>query len=69
MNPNLVALLVSVLFAILASVLSAKYYYVKGKVSQLNALISEVTKAWEDNILTQEELSKILKLIKQLVTK
>jgi len=68
-DPSLVALLVSVLFAILASVFSAKYYYVKGKASQLNALISEVAKAWEDDTLTQEELCKILKLIKQLVSK
>jgi len=69
MDPSLVALLVSVFLAILASVFSTKYYYVKGKVGQLNALISEVTKAWEDNTLTQEELCKILKLIKKLVTK
>ena len=69
MDSNLVALLVSVLLTILASAFSAKYYYVKGKAGQLNALISEVTKAWEDETLTQEELCKILKLIKQLVTK
>jgi len=49
MDTNLVALLVSVLLSILASVFSAKYYYVKGKASQLNALISEVAKAWEDS--------------------
>jgi len=69
MDPSLVALLVSIVLAVLASVFGAKYYYVKGKACQLNALISEVTKAWEDETLTQEELSKILKLIKQLVTK
>lgn len=45
MDSNLVALLVSVLLAILASVFSSKYYYVKDKASQLNALISEATKA------------------------
>jgi len=69
MDSNLVAFLVSVLLAVLASVFGTKYYYVKGKASQLNALISEVTKALEDETLTREELSKILKLIKQLVTK
>jgi len=60
MDQSLVTLLVSVLPAVLASVFSTKYYYVKGKAGQLNALISEVTKAWEDNTLTQEELHKIL---------
>jgi len=64
MDPSLVALLVSVLLVILASVFTTTYYYVKGKASQLNALISEVTKAWEDDTLTQEEPCKILKLIK-----
>jgi len=69
MDLSLVALLVSIFLAILASVFGTKYYYVKGKANQLNALIAEVTKAWEDDTITQEELSKILKLIKQLVTK
>jgi len=69
MNPSLVALLVSVFLTIIASVFSTKYYVVKGKASKFNALISEVTKAWEDDTLTQEELCKILQLIKQLVTK
>jgi len=50
MDSSLVALLVSVFLAILASVFTTKYYYVKGKASQLNALISE-----EDDTLTQEE--------------
>jgi hypothetical protein len=40
MDSSLVALLISVLLAILASFLGAKYYYVKGKVYQFNALIS-----------------------------
>jgi hypothetical protein len=40
--------------ALIASILSIKDYYVKGKVGQLNALISKTTEAWEDDTLTQE---------------
>jgi hypothetical protein len=48
--------LFSVLLAILASVFSTKYYYAKGKASQLNIPIFEGTKAWEDDNLTQFSL-------------
>jgi len=67
MDPNLVALLVSVFLAILASVFGTKYYHVKGKASQINAFIK--TGEWEPEPCQMEKPPSRHKLIFKVTLK
>ena len=67
MDIGVIALCISAVLAVVASLFGARYAFTKKKAQQLEEVIRRVVEAWEDDKVTAEEYEKIMQSMKEFL--